>query len=486
MTQQIIGRKEEKKLLNRCLSSKEAEFVAVYGRRRVGKTSLIKHVIESSGAASIEVTGLKDGNVEQQLSLFVRAFSKTFKPVYPISTPENWLKAFEMLTAAIDQSFSKKTFIIFLDELPWLATAKSGLLQMIDHFWNTEWVNSSNIKLIVCGSAASWILDNLINAKGGLHNRLTATLLLKPFTLQETSTFLESRNIQMSIHQTLDLYLAVGGIPFYLKSIEKGLSAVQNINQLCFTSSGFLYSEFDRLYSSLFKNTDAYLEIVQTISTQPQGIEQGVLEGRLKLSTSGGTLTKRLKELEAAGFLMSFIPYGREKKGIYYRIIDEYTLFYLRWIAPATNRIKLTTPQGNYWQSKCQTAAWKSWVGYAFEAFCYKHIEKITQALKIHTGFEIGTWRYIPKSKCEKGVQIDLLLDRDDAVINIVEIKYSQKPYRITKQYAEQLGAKIDVFREQLGIKKSIHLTMVTTEGLISNQYSDALVASELKLEDFF
>ena len=196
-------------------------------------------------------------------------------------------------------------------------------------------------------------------------------------------------------------------------------------------------------------------------------------------------MTKRLSELEAAGFIISFVPYGREKKGIYYRIIDEYTLFYLRWIKPVQNRIKLATPQANYWQTKCHSAKWKSWVGYAFEAFCYKHIDQIARALKIHAGFTVGTWRHIAKSTKEKGSQIDLLLDCDDDIINIIEIKYSKKPFRITKQYATQLGDKIDIFSEQLKIKKDIYLTMITVVGLLPNVYVDELVTDELTLEEF-
>lgn len=204
----------------------------------------------------------------------------------------------------------------------------------------------------------------------------------------------------------------------------------------------------------------------------------------MKSISSGGTLTRRLTELEAAGFVISFIPYGHVKKGIYYRIIDEYTLFYLRWIEPVANRIKLATSQANYWQSKCQTPVWNSWIGNAFEALCYKHIDQIAKALKIHTGFSVGTWRYVPKTKEEKGAQIDLLLDRDDGIITIIEIKYSQSPFRITKQYANELGDKMDIFRDRLGIKKEIYLAMITVSGLLPNAYADQLVKNELTLED--
>lgn len=245
----------------------------------------------------------------------MKAFAFTFQPAFVLATPTSWMSAFDMLTKAIDQLPPKKPFVIFLDELPWLSTPKSGLLQALDHFWNTEWVSRQNVKLIVCGSAGSWILDNIINARGGLHNRLTSSMLLKPFNFQETTEYLASRSIQMSRMQVLNLYLVVGGIPFYLKAIEKGLSAAQNINQLCFTSSGFLFKEFDRLFSSLFKNSQSYVDIIRVIAKQPSGIDQTHLKALLKLPKAGGSLTKRLNELESAGFILSFVPYGREKKG---------------------------------------------------------------------------------------------------------------------------------------------------------------------------
>lgn len=486
MSSDIVGRREEKKLIKSRISSKEAEFIALYGRRRIGKTYLIRHILEEMNIPFIEITGLKEGSLGDQLNIFSRAFDKAFKPIYSVARPGGWIEAFTMLTKAIDQQPKKsKPFAIFLDELPWLATPKSGLLQALDHFWNTEWSSRSHLKLFVCGSAASWILDNIVNTTGGLHNRLTATIRLKPFTISEVSEFLASRSIHLSAMQILDLYLVMGGIPFYLKAVEKGLSAVQNINQLCFTADGVLYEEFNRLYSSLFKNGEAIVRIIRAIAKHPHGVDQAALEKNLKLSASGGSLTRKLEELEAAGFVISFIPYGHAKKGIYYRVIDEYSLFYLNWIEPVTNRIKISSAQANYWQSKFQTAQWKSWVGNAFEAFCYKHIDQIARALKIHTGFTIGTWRYMPKAKEEKGAQIDLILDRDDGIISIVEIKYSQNLFRITKQYATELGDKIDIFREQLKIKKEIFLAMITTSGLLQNNYSDQLVKGEIILKDF-
>lgn len=482
---EFVGRSDEIAFLKKKLESNESEFIAIYGRRRIGKTSLVRHIIELKQPHFIEITGLKDGRLSEQLDIFSRAFVKAFSLPYEIAQPKNWMRAFEMLTHAIKQLPSGQKMVIFLDELPWLASPKSGLLQALDHFWNTEWVHLSYLKLIICGSAASWILDNVINAKGGLHNRLTASILLKPFHIYEVAQFLKSRAIKMQPLQILHLYLVMGGVPFYLKALEKGKSVSQIVDNLCFTSNGLLYNEFERLFSSLFNQSEIYIQIIRAIAKKPNGIDQNKLRSFLKQS-AGGTLTKRLNELEAAGFIISFIPYGKEKKGIYYRVIDEYTLFYLKWIEPISNRIKLAASQSNYWQSKEQTGPWLNWIGNAFEIFCYKHIDQIIKAMKIHTGFEIGTWYYQPKSKNEKGVQIDLLLDRDDGVVNIIEIKFSQKLYRITKEYASELGDKLDIFSEQLKTSKDLHLTMITTNGLLPNIYSKELVENEITLNDFF
>ena len=484
MDKKMIGRREEQALLKKRLLSQEAEFIAIYGRRRVGKTYLIKETIAEMKLPSLEASGLKDGSLRDQLEIFMRAFEKTFKPIYSLSPPSSWIEAFSILTKAIDALPKKKPFVIFLDELPWFATAKSGLLQALDHFWNTEWVNRPQIKFIACGSAASWMIDHLIKAKGGLHNRLTMSLLLRPFNLKESIELLNSRSIRLSLVQALDLYLVMGGIPYYLKAVEKGLSATENINQLCFTQSGLLFGEFERLYSSLFQHSEATIEIIKLLAKKPQGVSRSELENGLKRSSSGGTLTKRLVELEAAGFIISFIPYGREKKGIYYRIIDEYTLFYLRFVKPLQTRIKLSTSSNNYWQNKSQSMEWKSWSGFAFEAFCYKHIDQIARALKVSTGFNVGTWRYLPKSKQEKGVQIDLLLDSDEGTIHIIEIKYSKSPFRITKQYATQLGDKLDVFQEQTKAKKDLSLSMITVSGLVENDYAEELIDKRIVLED--
>ena len=264
MTQEkILGRESEIKTLDHLWESSEAEFLAIYGRRRVGKTYLIREYFSRKRCIYFEITGQKDGNLEDQLENFINIFSKTFANGLPLKTPKNWKAAFELLTTELEKISKSQNVVIFFDELPWLATKRSGMLQAIDYYWNRFWSRYSKLTFIACGSDASWMLDNLINAKGGLHNRLTKTILLKPYNLKGVQQFLASRNIHLNSKQILDLYMVFGGVPYYLKQIEQGKSALQNINKICFQIDGLLYDEFNRLFQSLFSNAEDSLLIIK-------------------------------------------------------------------------------------------------------------------------------------------------------------------------------------------------------------------------------
>jgi AAA+ ATPase superfamily predicted ATPase len=485
MKYKIVGRKNEMQKLNQILTSKEPEFLALYGRRRVGKTYLIRQFFNAQPTIFFEAAGLKDGDLKTQLELFTRALEETFyKGNVKLQQPKRWLDALNMLTHCIDEVPKKKNIVLFLDELPWMATRKSGILQALDYYWNTRWSKNPNLKLIVCGSAASWMLEKLVYAKGGLYNRITARMHLQPFTLKETWEYLKFRGIELNEFQVLELYMAMGGIPHYLKSVSTGLSAAQNIDKICFQPDGPLLDEFNHLFASLFDDSDAHLEIIQAISQFRRGLSREELLKKTKLNTSGGTFKKRLLELEKAGFVANFTPYGYANKGTYYRVIDEYTLFYLNWVQPV--RRKLHRDSTNYWQSKSQTQPWKIWAGHAFEAVCLKHINQICNALGIGAiSKEIGSWRYFP-SNGETGTQIDLLVDRADGIINICEIKHYNKPFVIDKSYAAQLKYKIETFREQTKTNKQLFLTLITTHGLSQNNYAKELISNSITLQDLF
>lgn len=481
----MIGREREIHFLNQIQSTQHAEFVALYGRRRVGKTFLIQQCFAKKGIY-LECTGLKDGKMRDQLKNFIKSFQAVFHHNVPLTVPKNWHDAFELITQEVKRLSKTKKVIVFLDELPWLATKKSLLLQNLDYFWNTQWSKMPNFKLIVCGSAASWMINKLINAKGGLYNRLTKTILLEPFTLTEAKKYLASNHIYLSEKQTLDVYMVFGGIPYYLNQLSRSKSIAQNINDICFRKDGLLFSEFPRLFKSLFDAADLNLMIVMEIAKCRYGISFKELMKKIR-KTAGGRCSERLSELEAAGLIQKFLPYGRKRRDHYYRIIDEYTMFYLRWISEVVAG-KEVPKSSNYWAQITNMPAWQSWAGYAFEGICQKHADNIVKKLGLEAvGCLIGNWKYIPAHQSkEKGAQIDLLFDRQDGAITVCEIKYSSKIFSLDKDYAKNLLNKMEVFQKQTKTKKQIFLAMIATLGLKRNVWSEDLVHNIIELHDLF
>lgn len=483
----IIGRKYELEKLEKAYASKRAEMIAVFGRRRVGKTFLIRTFFSKKSGVFFQVTGIHKGTAHTQLREFIREVKNVFFPGrVKLEPPTSWMEAFELLTETIKLQQSKKKIVIFFDELPWMAIRSSKLLQALEYYWNRFWVNMPTIKLVVCGSASSWIINNIIKNKGGLHNRVTLRLPIEPFTLAETKAFLEYEGIKYDHYQTLQLYMCIGGIPYYLTMLDKGFSAIQNINRMCFQKRGSLLDEFNILFSSLFNNADLYETLIKIIATKREGVSREEIERAVKYK--GGRLTTRLSELEQIGFIASFTQWGRAKKGIFYKIIDEYTLFYLTWIAPGTKariRKEVTT---KYWEEVSQTQAWKSWAGFAFEAVCFKHINLIRKALQIPDGAEAYTWKYIPNKNAtiETGAQIDLIFERNDGIVNLCEIKYCKTLYDIDKTDARILLNKAMVYRDVTKTPKLIFISIITTFGLKQSNNSEKIIMSGATQDDLF
>jgi len=483
MTVTVPCRNTEVKLLTDLMATNEPNFLALYGRRRIGKTFLIREFFSKPRGIFLEVTGLKNGKTAQQLTIFNQAFIKAFAIDFKIETPQSWVDAFEQLTIAIEKTPKNRWVVLFFDELPWLATKRSGLIQAIDHYWNTRWSKRKKLLFIGCGSAAYWMINNLIHARGGLHNRVTATLNLKPFTLCQTKEYLMMRGLRLSNQQLLQIYMTIGGVPHYLQRIKKGISFVHTIDALCFKKSGLLFDEFDNLFGSLFDNYEAHIALIKEIAKHTYGISRDNLIKQLKKVSSGGRLTKRLDELDKAGFITLYALYGYVERETFCRVIDEYVLFYLTWIKRFKQQFKIIPESGHYWAQQYKTQRYNVWCGYAFELICLKHIDKIIAALKIEHLIEgIGPWRFIAKDKKEYGVQIDLLLNRTDGFINICEIKYNTTPFSIDKAYAENLKRKITVVESKL--KKQAQITFITVTGLKENTYSKALVANTITVDD--
>ena len=454
--------------------------MAVYGRRRIGKTFLVREFFSSKGCY-FELAGKQKVPIKQQLKNFAEAFSKTFYSGVTLIPPRSWGDALSLLTAEMGKNPSRK-YLLFFDELPWLASKKAGFIQALDHAWNSTWSRMANVKVIVCGSAAGWMLEHLIHAKGGLHNRITRIIHLQPLNLRETGEYLRSRSVRLNEKQLLDLYMVMGGVPYYLNFVEKGKSAEQNIQEICFSNNGPLLTEFDRLYRSLFASADLHLRLIRAIAAKREGVSREDLLSKVG-GSSGGTFNKKVKELEAAGFIRGFIPYGNQKKNQYFRLIDEYSAFYLTWIDPVVSRGFI---QVNYWKSCLRSASWAAWAGYAFESVCFKHLPQILSALHLKSiPSEIGSFRWVPKKGVkEKGVQVDLLFDRQDQTVTMCEIKYSSAKYLIDKAYAKDLQHKIEVLQEKTS--KQVFLALISTLGVKKNLWSEELVDSEVTLKDLF
>jgi len=475
-TNKITGRAKEQEILRQALQSDEAEMVAIIGRRRVGKTFLVNTVYE--GCIDFEVTGIQKTTKQKQLKNFAYQLSEFSGK--PIAKQSDWMDAFIDLIQYLKtkQGEGKQKSVVFLDELPWLATQKSGFLQGLSFFWNS-WAVKQNIVVVICGSAASWMIQKVVNHKGGLHNRITKRIDLEPFNLKETELYLKSRNIHLDRYQIVQLYMAMGGIPHYLKEIVRGKSATQNIDVICFAKGGLLKKEFLRLYPALFKNAENHIAIITALAAKRQGLTRTELINNTQLS-DGGSMKRILDELVHSGFISAYYPYGKKKKNVLYRLTDEYTLFYLQFIEGKVNQGE------NVWQKLSQTQAYKSWSGYTFEGICLKHTSQIKRALSIGGVYSESSTFYQKGTQYSKGVQIDLLIDRNDHVINLFEIKFYNTLFVMTKAYAKSLREKTAIFKAVTQTPKQLFVNMVTTFGLLPNEHSIGLIDEVLTLDDLF
>ncbi len=478
----IVGRKKELDLLQTALKSGQAEFLAIYGRRRVGKTYLISTYLKDKGVY-FEFTGIKDATNKTQLKRFFKILSTTFLTNANLSVPTDWFEALDQLLQEVQTLPEDQRVILFFDELPWIASPKSNFLQALDHFWNLYFSRMNNLILVVCGSAASWMIDNVISNTGGLYGRLTRQMHLLPFTLAETKEFLNYKNVNLDQKQIIELYMAMGGIPKYLLQVEPGKSAKQTIDQQFFTPTGFLFNEFNNLYSSLFNNYEQHIKIVRVLAKSHSGLTRKDLLNQIGLSTRG-TASKILRELEKCGFIMHLNCYPDNSKLAKYRLIDQYSLFYLRWVESIEKF--LNANMQNYWMQQSNTNAWITWCGYAFENICLLHMDKIQAALGLGGVLMTQHIWHIKGNEAQPGAQIDLIFDRADGCINLCECKYYNDKFEITKKYGEELNKRKEIFRTATNCKKSLFTTLITTYGIVDNINSHEYIQNHVTMDCFF
>ena len=474
MKENIIGRKEEQRILGQLYHSKQSEFVAVYGRRRVGKTFLIREYFEKELVFS--VSGLAEGNKKEQLKNFYQTLCRYDNSVQ--ETPEDWLDAFNLLIHYLS-ALPDNRKVILLDEMPWMDTPRSGFITALEHFWN-GWASArKDIVLIVCGSATSWMKDKLINNKGGLHNRLTRHIFLAPFTLCETEQMLEANGFNLSRYEIAEYYMIMGGIPFYFSLLEPSKSLAQNIDRLFFHPFGELRNEFLNLYAALFRNSEDYVKVVSALSEKTIGLTRSEIQEKAVL-TSGGGLTEILDDLEVCGFIRKTLRYNGKRKDKVYQLIDFFTLFHFRFMKGAAMR------DTQYWSTIQRTSAFYTWAGYMFELLVTSHVEQIKNKLGISGVLtDIYSW-HVTATEETPGAQVDLVLERQDQTVSLCEVKFSEDEYRIDNECDKALRRKISVFRQSgISKRKSIQLTMITTFGLAPGKYNGS-VQNEIVLDDLF
>ncbi len=474
MAQTIIGRRAELETLDRVFNSMKSEFLILYGRRRVGKTFLVNQKFADS--FTFRVTALANATTAEQLTNFHTTLKAAAPNLAKDDVPANWFSAFQLLIQFAEAD-SRERKVIFFDELPWFDTFGADFLKALEHFWNSWASFRSDILLIGCGSAASWMVNQLIHNRGGLHNRITERIVLQPFTLAETESFLKSKGAVYDRYQILELYMAMGGIPYYLESVLVNRSVPQNIDRLFFSPGALLNLEYGDLYRSLFNRADRHIAIVEALAQKSKGMERAELLKAAGLPL-GGSSSATLDELEQSGFIRRYFPFGKTKRDALYQLIDPYTLFYLSFVKDSR-----ADGQGA-WIELSKSPRWRAWSGYAFEYICRYHINSIKKQLGI-SGIYTETSIWSGRAS-ENGAQIDLIIDRSDRVINICEMKFSVNAFTINKAYAENLRNKLAVFREETGTKKTLFLTMITTFGLKQNEYAMQLVNDSLDMDALF
>ena len=469
---QLVGRAKEQALLRKYIESNRSEFIAIYGRRRVGKTFLVTETLGKS--IDFDMTGVIDGSKEDQMLSFCISLSQCG---YTGKRPKSWYDAFEALKEVVENKSAQQAVIIFIDELPCLDTPRSGLIKALDLFWN-GWANRrGNVKLIVCGSATTWIVDNIIDNHGGLHNRITHEMHIHPFTLCETKEYLKHNNFKWNRMTVSQTYMILGGIPYYLSLLDNEASLPANVDRLFFSRDAELRKENERLFRALFRNPQPYMEIIQLLAEHKKGLTRAEITEKLKKET-GGYLSKLLGNLENCDFIRKYNV--RERKinsnnGIY-QLTDFYIHFY-------NDFCRRHSTDEHFWQNSVNTPKQNTWFGLAYERLCMAHIPQIKKALGID---RIRTEYYSWRSKESKpAAQVDLIIERADQIISLCEIKYSRAQYSIDAKEEERLRNRLVDFAEETKVREAVQLVMITTYGLKENNHSSE-VNDKLVMDDLF
>ena len=483
----FIGRDNEKIDLETAIESDKSEFIAVYGRRRVGKTFLIREVCNYSFA--FEHTGIKtvkgecgqddspksDG-MKYQLAEFAESLRRY--GLNKVKRLTSWREAFFKLSELLEKRPAGRK-VVFLDECPWMDTPRSDFLSALDHFWNGWCTMRKDIVLIICGSAASWVVGQIDGDVGGLHNRLTRHIYLRPFNLGECKRFAEAKGLVMTKTQILECYMIFGGVAYYWDLLRKDQGLAQNIDRLLFARGGALADEYHHLYRALFRKPEPYMAVVRALGTKKCGMNRDEIIAETGL-VGNGKLTEVLRTLEQCDFIRAYSLPNKAKNDRIFQLIDNFTLFYFKFMDGVVN------PMPNFWSAAEQTQAVRIWCGHAFERVALQHIDQIKAKLGVSGVItRVFGWRYNAADDGDAGTQIDLVIDRDDRVTNLCEVKYRKGEFAIDDKYDLHLQSRRETFIEETGTSNAVHLTMITVNGVRRNSYWND-IQSEVTLDDLY
>ncbi len=450
----MIGRIKEIQTLEGAFDSERPEFVVVYGRRRIGKTYLIKEVF--GHRLTFCYTGALHCSTKTQLSYFHDALLE--QGLHKASVPQTWPDAFRLLKRLINESKDERK-VVFFDELPWMDAPRSGFLSAFEHFWNGWGSSRKDLILIICGSSTSWIINKIFKNKGGLHNRITRSIHLSQFSLCECEEYAKSLGLGLSRNNIIEGYMVMGGVPLYWSKLDKSKSLAQNINDIFLCEHGELRYEFNDLYSSIFSRPEKYIKIIECLSTKKAGMSRGDIIANTKID-SNGKFSEMLEDLIQCGFIRKYCHTNKKIKDALYQLVDCYTLFYYNFVKNAHGTDE------NYWLKLTSTHAYSVWCGVAFERVCLLHTKQIKSALGI-SGImaNIFSW-HIAKTEDHPGVQIDLLIDRADNVVSICEMKYAPNGYTMTASEASKINTRMRVYSLHMPPKKGLQFVMITSNGM--------------------
>ena len=490
----MIGRQKEINQLNKYCDENRSNLVAVYGRRRIGKTYFVRYMFEEhrKDCTFFDFTGAYNQNTQSQIDNFVAQVFLWFneEPTVEIKT---WTKAFIFLTKVllkrIEENPNKK-LVLFFDEVPWVdKSTKAGYISALGYFWNNFCERYTNFLVIVCGSNASWIKKKLLNGnEGPFNNRIDNTLPMYPFNLKETKDYLiNEKKMDIDNKSILELYMIFGGVAKYLSYIDASKDIDENISNIFFGINGRMFNEYTEVFKSLFtNNAPKYKKIMDFLATKKSGLNTSEIAKHLEMKV-GATIKDFLDDLSECGFIKPIASLG--SKGEYLFIVsDPYCLFYNDWMKGISKNKAINLPL-DYWNQQIDTKKYTSWSGFAFEIASIINIDLYLKARgKAAVLKNVYSWNFTKMYDNDKGAQIDLVIEYDNNSYDLVECKYWKDIYPLSETEKNKILNKKAMFiKHVIGakVKYKIDLIMLTAFGSVRNKHYNTLnINSDIQLQD--